>query len=148
MERSIIAIIGQMLNKWDQKKKNSFAGAAVIDSLLEEVNAGLDIIKKKQHKSLPKENWNKIKTVPYEVMSIISKSSKVMDHCKNYFENITKNYKLAMEYQFLNGNPQNAYEKRKLTENSQKIREYREETENLIEKLEQTKLLLEKNYKK
>ena len=148
MEHLIIAMIGHMVNKWDQKKKNSFAGAAVIDSLLEEVYAGLDIIKKKQNKFLPNKNWKEIKNVSYEIMSVISKSSKVMDHCKNYFENITKNYKKAMEYQFLNGNPQSAYEKRKLSENSQKIQEYRKETENLIEMLEQTKLLFEKNYKK
>jgi hypothetical protein len=147
MENVIAAIIGRMLDKWEQKKKNSFIGAGVIESLLEEAYARLDIIKKKQHKSLPDKNWKEIKKVPYEVMRIISKN-KVMTQCKNYFEKTTKNYRDAIEYQFLNGKPKDIKERKELVENTQKIRDCKEETENIIKILEKTKLSLEKNYKK
>jgi len=135
----------------ERKKEHSSNGAKIMKSLLEEANEWLDIMKGSRN-SLPTENWKEIKTIPYEVTSVIPKKSKknksetyplneIRERCEYYFENIIPDYKKITNFT-LNGNPQ------KLTENSQKIQEYQKETEKIIKMLEQAKHLLDENCKK
>jgi len=154
VDKLITAIIGcifciftyickRKLDERKSKQKNISYGITIIDSLLEEINAGLEIIQNKKNEYFPKENWDKIKNIQCDVaqreaMSIISEISKpnnVLDICKNYFENISKDYKKAIENRFLNANAQNDIE----------IKQYQEETKKVIKILEQTRALLDEN---
>ena len=157
-------ICTRTLDKWEHKRNNSLLGMSIIESLLKEIKIGLDIIKNEEEKSLPKENWEGIKTIPNEVMSIIlaiNKSEKnkleafnlneIRDYCKKYFEYITKHWQVILDSRILYGNNwQNTLEhhKNENTKDWQKIQEYQKETEKIIEMLKQTKRLLEDNSKK
>jgi len=99
----VISFVGYVYKRKRDKQKNKKLGVMIINSLLEEVYTGLDIIKKGQNFTLPRKSWEGMKTIPDEVMLIISAVSKgikpdgfpledIKIHCKNYFENITQNW--------------------------------------------------------
>jgi gas vesicle protein len=126
-------LVTRKLDKWNHKKNYSKLGVVIMDSLLEEVNTGLDIIKKNQNTTLPKKSWDGMKTISDEVMLIILAISEgvkpdafqldqIRSHCKNYFENITQGW--------------------------MNIQNSQDSTEKVKKMLEQTKSLLNKNSKK
>jgi len=128
-----IYICTRKLDEWKHKRNYSKLGVVIMDSLLEEVRTGLDIIKNNQCGPPPKNSWDGMKTIPDEVMLIIfdfpekiKQKSKfnckdIRSHCKNYFEHITEDWNKNIQY-------------------------YQGETEEVKKMLEQTKSLLEKNF--
>jgi len=136
-----IGLVGYVYKIKRDKRKHREAGVVIINSLLEEVRTGLDIIKNKQYNKLPKKSWEGMKTIPNEVMSIILADSKkikqeselkfkdIRIHCKNYFEHITENYSQHIA-------------------NKCTCDCYQTDTEKVKKMLEQTLSLLEKNSKK
>jgi len=136
---AVISIIGYVYKRKRDEQKNKKLGVMIISSLLEEVNTGLNIIKNKLNVQLPKKSWEGMKTIPDEVMLIITAVSKgikpdgfppedIKIHCKNYFEHITQNW---MHIQ----------------NNQKAIQDTQESTEKVIKMLEQTKSLLMENSK-
>jgi hypothetical protein len=98
------------LDEWKKRRSYSKLGAAIIESLIEEVKTGIAILDDVQNPQptatpslLPKKSWNGMTTIPDEVLlRIIEVSDKVIPksfhpreiriHCKNYFEHITSNW--------------------------------------------------------
>ena len=112
----IVALITYyLLKKYDEykiKKNTSLLGVLIIESIIEEVNAGLTLMKTVINKSiplsqiplLPDKSWTGMSTIPDEVLLRIIETSKnispigfhprqIRSHCKNYFYNITSHWK-------------------------------------------------------
>jgi len=158
----ITYICTRKLDKWGHKRNYSSLGVTVIDSILKEIEEGLDIMKKEQKIPLPKESWKGEKTIQDEVMLIILALSKsenkaedfspneIKRHCKHYFEIITQHWQKILDDLVLYKDLQKILKDHedKNTEVWQNIQKDIEYAENLIKMLKSTKSSLKENSKK
>jgi tRNA-dihydrouridine synthase len=156
MKDLITAIAGRVLDKREQKKKDRFDGIGIINSLLDDIENGLNMIKNEQNGHLPKESWEKEKTFPYGVKSIISEIYKknkskaypfdeIKEGCKHYFEEIIKNWGIILGHKMSYGTMQEALKHPKVDVDWQNFQKDKETIQKVIDMLKQTKSLLEKN---
>ena len=93
----------------DSRKQYSRLGVAIINSLLEEVNTGLTLMKNSSSNPLPTKSWSGPSTIPDEVLlriiavardrsAIAFKPEEIRIHCKNYFGHMAENWKTASEH--------------------------------------------------
>ncbi len=97
------------LDEWKKRRSYSKLGAVIVESLIEEVKTGMEILNDAQNPAktstnpLPKKSWNGMTTIPDDVLLRIIEVSEnviprgfppieIMSHCKNYFEFITFNW--------------------------------------------------------
>lgn len=111
IEKFLVPIVVATLTYWLFKKHDenikrrqySTLGVAIMESLLEEVNNGINIMRNQQQNPLPVKSWDGIKTVSDDVLLriiAVSKDVQPVDfppreiriHCKNYFEHMSANW--------------------------------------------------------
>ena len=107
-----IAVITYLLFKkhdeYIQRRQYSILGIAVMESLLEEVKNGIDIMNNLQSAALPVKSWDGTRTVSDDVLlRIIAVSEyirpaafpprEIRIHCKNYFEHMSTNWESAIK---------------------------------------------------
>ena len=91
----------------NNRRQYSTLGVAIMESLLEEVNNGIDIMRNRQLVPLPVRSWDGVKTVSDKVLLRIIAVSKgvsqdgfppreIRIHCKNYFEHMSANWNDAI----------------------------------------------------
>jgi hypothetical protein len=97
------------LDEWKKRRSYSKLGVAILDSLIEEVRNGKEVISDAQSpialvpSPLPKQSWSGMNTIPDEVLlRIIEVSQRIIPnsfppqeiriHCKNYFEHMAVNW--------------------------------------------------------
>lgn len=106
----VLGFIGaDRYNEWKKRRMDSRLGAAIMETLLEEVNQGIKIMeafvsnKTVTPSMLPTQSWSGMSSIPNEVLiRIIESSNKnkydsfnpkdCRSHCKNYFEYMCSNY--------------------------------------------------------
>jgi hypothetical protein len=109
----------QTWSKWQEKRQFSLLGVSIIDSLLEESQAGLHVLQALSQGPflpgdpsflmlMPHASWYGMETIPNEVLlrivSVEQKSqsglpiSEIRTHCKNYFTNICGNVNTTMTH--------------------------------------------------
>lgn len=100
-----------LLKKSDEntrRRRYSILGVAIMESLLEEVNHGITIMKNRQRTLLPVKSWYGVKTVSNDVllriiavsMNITKKGfppREIRIHCKNYFEHMSVRWENAVK---------------------------------------------------
>lgn len=90
------------------RRQYSTLGVAIMESLLEEVNNGIDIMRNRRLVPLPVRSWDGVKTVSDKVLLRIIAVSKgvsqsgfppreIRIHCKNYFEHMSCNWSNAIQ---------------------------------------------------
>jgi hypothetical protein len=161
----LVAVLGYILivklDEWRKRKSYSRLGAVIIESLIEEVNTGITSLRTTRDVSngtvqkpnnysiarLPRKSWNGMTTIPDEVLLRIIEVTKgvtpihfppreIRIHCKNYFDHMAPNWDQVVS------NP---------TKSKEAIIHYIEEgqyiqaSEGVLNMLEQTRDLLEKN---
>lgn len=106
---SITFLLFRKIDEWKKRKSTSKLGVAVIDTLIEEVEKGIQIMNdmldpNNQNKAfLPKNSWDKMNTISDEILLRIIEVSKnikpesfspsqIRIHCKNYFTHMNENY--------------------------------------------------------
>ena len=107
-----IAVITYLLFKkhdeYIKRRQYSILGVAVMESLLEEVKNGIDIMNNLRSATLPVKSWDGTKTVSDDVLlRIIAVSEyirpsgfpprEIRIHCKNYFEHMSTNWEGAVK---------------------------------------------------
>lgn len=114
---AVAVITYWLIKKHDERinrKNYSTLGVAIMESLLEEVNNGIKIMKNQQLIPLPVKSWNGIMTVSDDVLlriigvarnkkSIGFAPKEIRIHCKNYFEFMATNWETAIK----SNSPQN-----------------------------------------
>jgi len=106
------------LGEYKKRKNYSRLGIAIIESLLEEVRTGINLMidvlnaidtnNELPRGLLPNKSWNGMTTIPDEILlRIIATSTEVKFesfpprecriHCKNYFEHMNQNYKYTLD---------------------------------------------------
>jgi hypothetical protein len=95
----------QAKTRWDERRTYSKLGISIIDSLLEEMNNGLNVLRGKNPIALmPTASWYGMETIPNEVLLRIIAVDKdnisqysgfpvshIRIHCKNYFAHVCVN---------------------------------------------------------
>ena len=138
-------------DEYIKKQQYSTLGVAIMESLLEEVNNGIEIMRNQQPIPLPVKSWDGIKTISDDVLLRIIAVSKdirptsfppreIRIHCKNYFEHMSVNWAYALQSSMQNNQSQLIA----LADNGN----YVQDAENVKAMLTQCKELLEKNAKK
>ena len=152
----ITYLLFRKLDEWKKRRSFSKLGIAIIDTLIEEVEAGIVIFKNMLDPNnnntplLPKNSWDKMNTIPDEVLLRIIEVSKnvkpkafppssIRIHCKNYFTHMTQNFE-----NIYNDSTARKTKGVSLILNSK----YLESAENVLIMLIQTKLLLTLNSKR
>jgi len=129
--------------------------AIKIDSLLKEVEKGLDIMKNELNEPLPEKRW-KEEPITSKEISIISKVSKfeknkaekfsprkIKEYCENYYENIIQDWEKILKFPIIREWEKILeYHKNRNTKEWQKIQKDIEETEKVIKMLEHIKFSL------
>ena len=157
-------ILFDRLGDWKQRRRISKLGAAVIESLIEEVRNGLGILNNTFNllaaqpanaliPSLPRKSWSGMSTIPDDVLLRIIESAEgekqegfpcreARIHCKNYFEFICGSFDHVSQAQATGGNwiP--------VAQNLLMNGKYIEATQGVLDMLENTKRLLDQNAKR
>ncbi len=109
------------LGEWRRRRTYSKLGVAILESIQEEVQVGLRTLKKAAEAAddtstgrlpslpgLPHQSWSDMSSIPDDVLLRIIETSEGKEfagfhprdcriHCKNHFEHIRQNYKLAVQ---------------------------------------------------
>lgn len=96
-------------DEYIKRRQHSTLGVAIMESLLEEVNNGIAIMSNQQLTPLPVKSWDGVKTISDDVLLriiAVSKNTKpdgfppreIRIHCKNYFEHMSANWEVAIQY--------------------------------------------------
>jgi len=107
---TVAAITYWLFKKNDENIKRqqySTLGVAVIESLLEEINTGIDIMKNQYATSLPVKSWDGGSSIPDDVLLRIIAVTKNVNpvgfppkeiriHCKNYFDHMATSWNNAI----------------------------------------------------
>lgn len=156
IEKFLIPIAVAVITYWLLKKSDEYIkrrqystlGIAIMESLLEEVNNGIDIMTSTQLIQLPVRSWDGVKTVSDDVLLRIIAVSKgirpvtfppreIRIHCKNYFEHMSANWSTAIQQA-----------KKNNLSPLQALGNYVDAAKNVKAMLTQCKELLEENVKK
>lgn len=112
-------ILVDRLGEWKRRKMYSRLGVAILESLQEEVDKGIELMKNALEAAqnnnattpppelLPNKSWSGMSTIPDDVLLRIIETSakrtyngfpprKCRIHCKNYFEHMCLNYKMTL----------------------------------------------------
>jgi hypothetical protein len=95
-------------DEYIKRRQYSTLGVAIMESLLEEINTGIEIMKSRQTNPLPVNSWNGPSTIPDDVLLRIIAVSKgetpvafkpqdIRIHCKNYFTHMAQNWSNAIQ---------------------------------------------------
>ena len=109
---TVAAITYWLFKKNDEsikRRQYSTLGVAIMESLLEEVNNGINIMSNRQLAPLPVRSWDGVRTVSDDVLLCIIAVSKgvrpvgfppreIRIHCKNYFEHMSANWTAAIQH--------------------------------------------------
>jgi hypothetical protein len=152
-------ILFAKMDQWKTRKKHSRLGVAIMDSLIEEVNNGIIILKYFiQNDDLPKcllpnKSWSGLQTINDDVLLRIIEVSKdkmaehfppkeIRIHCKNYFDIMTNEWNkyLTDSGEIKPPEIRMAFAKSLINE-----RRFLEAAEKVLKMLEQTRLLLNEN---
>ena len=112
-------ILLNKLDEWRKRKDQSILGTVIIDSLIEEIKIGYDIINttltsNNFHPGVPpRKSWTSMNTVPDEVLLriiAVSKNTKarsfppkeIRTHCKNYFDHLLPMWDTLYDPKILN----------------------------------------------
>lgn len=107
---TVAAITYWLFKKNDENIKRqqySTLGVAIIESLLEEINTGIDIMKNRYASSLPVKSWNGGSSISDDVLLRIIAVTKnvkpvgfppkeIRIHCKNYFDHMATSWNNAI----------------------------------------------------
>jgi hypothetical protein len=94
-------------DEYIKRRQYSTLGVAIMESFLEEVNNGIEIMRDQQAIPLPVKSWDGLKTISDDVLLRIIAVSKdirpisfppreIRIHCKNYFEHMSGNWANAV----------------------------------------------------
>lgn len=116
IEKFLVPIAVASITYWLFKKNDesirrrqySTLGVAIMESLLEEVNNGINIMRNRNLNPLPVRSWDGVNTVSDDVLLRIIAVSKdvqpvsflpreIRIHCKNYFEHMSANWAVAIQ---------------------------------------------------
>ena len=111
-----------------------------MESLLEEVNNGINIMKNQQLIPLPVKSWNGVTTVSDDVLLriiAVSRNKKsvgftpqeIRIHCKNYFEYMATNWETAIK----SNSPQNIQSLGGYVQAAERVRDMLVQCRNLLE---------------
>jgi len=113
---AVAAITYWLFKKNDEnikRRQYSTLGVAIMESLLEEVTNGINIMRNQLLSPLPVRSWDCVKTISDDVLLRIIAASKdvrpvhfppreIRIHCKNYFEHMSANWATAIQYAMQN----------------------------------------------
>lgn len=99
-----VGLFQTKLKEWGNKRNYSKLGVAIIETLIGEINIGIEILRKNEPHALPNSSWQGMETVPDNVLlRIVALDngyaqpsdrwpvSSIRLHCKNYFVYICGN---------------------------------------------------------
>jgi hypothetical protein len=95
-------------DEYVKRRQYSTLGVAVMDSLIEEIGTGIEIMRNQNPNPLPVRSWNGASTISDDVLlRILAVSKKVRPirfppqqiriHCKNYFTHMAENWSIALQ---------------------------------------------------
>lgn len=142
----ITYLLFRKLDEWKRRRSYSKLGIVILESLIEEVKRGLEMIKAPEANSLPRKSWYGMTTIPDEVLlRIIEVSKKITPisfnlreiriHTKNYFEHMCLNWDKEVVSAGQTG----------LLNATQQFFNYPKQIQDIIDMLNQTKDLLDEN---
>jgi len=116
IEKFVIPVVVAAITYWLFKKNDEYIkrrqystlGVAIMESLLEEVNNGINLMSKQQLMPPPVKSWDGVKTISDDVLLRIIAVSKntrpvgfpqreIRIHCKNYLEHMSANWETAIQ---------------------------------------------------
>lgn len=168
-----VAVIGYIfidrLGEWRKRKMYSRLGVAIIESLQEEINTGIEIlneaimsaeskdINSPPLKTMPNKSWNGMNTIPDDILIRIIQTTKERQfseefhprkcriHCKNYFEHMCLNYKQSLEFSIHQSQKGKNWREPLKAYLAYDADQYIQSANNVNQMLENAKILLEKN---
>lgn len=170
-----IAIITYLLvtklGEWKARRNDCVLGIAILDYVLGEIRTGLDIMNSTYVQAqqaafnlpmhlLPKESWSGMQTIPDQVLlRIIAASNNIVttsfhprtirNVCKDYFEHMCANYnEIAKKMSPYMGQQQYRTQFLNLLGGAENQSKYIAITQSVIEMIEQTRELLDRNSKR
>lgn len=104
---AITYFLFKMHDECIKRRQYSTLGVAIMESLLEEVINGINIMRNQQLNPLPVKSWDGVKTISDDILLriiAVSKDVQPIDfppreiriHCKNYFEHMSDNWASAI----------------------------------------------------
>ena len=108
---AVAAITYWLFKKNDEyikRQQYSMLGVAIIESLLEEINTGIEIMKNQFANSLPVKSWVGLSSIPDDVLLriiavtknvnlVVFKPKDIRIHCKNYFDHMATSWNIAIQ---------------------------------------------------